>query len=207
MLTVFGTMSFLAARHIALFALVAAPILASHGTDALRAWPTLRAVVDPPPRRTGPWRTALHGVLLGLIVLGAGARSLGELARLDDPAVWGEGLPVEAADWLARHPQPGQMYNSYNWGGYLIWRLYPDEPVFVDGRTDLYSLDSRVLEDYGRVHWIRPGWREVLDRYGVGLVLTERTGLLDVLLAEADDWQPVYVDDVASIYRRVGALP
>ncbi len=203
----FGYLSLLAGRNVALFALVTAPILADYGSDALRAWPQLRPIVHPPLRPPNRLQVALNATLLGLVVLGAGAKTLVVLARVDDATVWGEGLPVAAVDWLAGNPQSGQMLNSYNWGGYLIWALYPDEPVFVDGRTDLYSLDSRILEDYATVHWIRPGWREVLDRYGVGFVLTERTGLLDVLLAETDDWEQVYADGVASIYRRAETSP
>ena len=99
------------------------------------------------------------------------------------------------------------MFNTYNWGGYLIWSLYPRVPVFVDGRTDLYALNSQVLDDYTAVHWVRPGWEQILDRYGVGFVITERTGLLDTMLAQADGWQATYHDEISAIYVRIGEIP
>ena len=97
------------------------------------------------------------------------------------------------------------MFNTYNWGGYLIWSLYPDKPVFVDGRTDLYALNSQVLGDYAQVHWARPGWPQILDRYGVGYVITERSGLLDTVLGEIGTWEMVYRDGIASVYVRAGS--
>jgi len=74
--------------------------------------------------------------------------------------------------------------------------------VFVDGRTDLYALNSQVLEDYATVHWIRPGWEQVLDKYGIGYIVTERSGLLDMMLAKAGSWDLVYQDDLAVVYAR-----
>jgi hypothetical protein len=200
-------MSLLAARNVAPFALVTVPILARHGASALRTWPRLRPIVDPLRPLPHRGKALLNAALICLVVLGAGAKTATDLAHMDEPDVWGRSLPVDAVQWLAAHPLPGRVFNSYNWGGYLIWALHPHVPVFVDGRTDLYALDSHVLQDYGTVHWIRPGWRQVLDRYEVGFVLTERTGLVDMLLREVEDWEQVYADEVAIIYTRRAAAP
>ena len=127
-----------------------------------------------------------------------------DLACLPNPQVWGQGLPLGAVEFLHENELPGKMFNSYNWGGYLIWSLYPDTPVFVDGRTDLYALNSRVLEDYAQVHWVRPGWEQTLDKYEIGHIITERAGLLDVILAENEPWYPVYQDDLAVVYALTG---
>ena len=47
-------------------------------------------------------------------------------------------LPVARRNICKRRRRRAQMFNSYNWGGYLMFAL-PDMPVFVDGRTDLYG--------------------------------------------------------------------
>jgi hypothetical protein len=95
---------------------------------------------------------------------------------------------------------PGPMFNSYNWGGYLIWHLYPDYPVFIDGRTDLY--DDEFIREYVKVIRARPGWHEVLDRYGVNFILIESDSILAAFLAEGDEWQSVHVDTVATVFLR-----
>ena len=215
LLGVFGYMGLLAARNIALFALVAPPVLSRHAVFALEdlviAQPRLSRLTGlirtrplPPPRRV---LVLLNLFFLFLVVIGAGAKVGTELLRLRDPEVWGEGLPLEAVEYLQDHELPGSMFNSYNWGGYLIWSLYPDKPVFIDGRTDLYALNGTALEDYAWVHWVRPGWEEILDRYAIGYVITERTGLLDMMLAEKNGWVVVHQDELAVIYQRPTSMP
>ncbi len=209
LVVVFGYMGFLAVRNTALFALVAPPVLTRHAVAALDDLATttprlswLTVLGRPRSERPSRRQVVANGVLLGLVIAAAGIKVGLELVRLRDPAVWGRGLPLGAVEYLRSHDLPGAMFNSYNWGGYLIWSLYPDMPVFIDGRTDLYALNGSVLDDYTRVHWLRPGWQQVLDRYRVGFVLTERTGLLDMALAEAEGWEAVYRDDLAVIYGR-----
>lgn len=211
---VFGYLGLLAVRNIALFALVASPVLARHAIAALDdlalvprlSWLGMLTHTLPPlrPRRS---QVLLNTLLLALVVIGAGAKVGLDLARLQDPATWGQGLPLEAVEYLRDRELPGQMLNTYNWGGYLIWSLCPDQPVFVDGRTDLYALNSQVLEDYAQVHWIRPGWPQVLDKYDIGYVITERTGLLDVMLATTGGWDMTYQDNLAVIYVRAEGTP
>jgi hypothetical protein len=211
---VFAYMALLAVRNIALFALVAAPVLSRSLVAALDelalmprfSWLGVLAHIRPSPH---PRRAAayLNGVLLALVVVGGSVTVTVDLARVRDPGVWGKGLPLGAVQYLRTHDLPGQMFNTYNWGGYLIWSLYPENPVFVDGRTDLYALNGRVLDDYAIVHWAQPGWQEVLDQYHVGYVITERAGLLDMLLAQANDWRPVYHDTLAAIYVRSEETP
>jgi hypothetical protein len=211
---VFGYLALLAVRNVALFALIAPPILTHHAVNALNDPATLPrfswlgSLTHTLPRRRASRPIAgLNAVLLILVAAAAGVKVSADLFRLRDPAVWGQGLPLEAVRYLRDHDLPGNMLNTYNWGGYLIWSLYPDEPVFVDGRTDLYALHSQVLDDYVTVHWAQPGWQEILDRYQIGFVITERSGLLDGMLAEAGSWQPAYGDGVAIIYVRAGASP
>lgn len=212
---VFGYMGLIAVRNIALFALVAPPVLSRHSVFALDDLATTQprlsrlaalthTLPPPPPRRA---LSLLNLLLLVLVVVAAGGKIGTDLLRLQDPEVWGAGLPIDAVDYLRDRDPPGVMFNSYNWGGYLIWSLYPEELVFVDGRTDLYALNGTVLADYSQVHWIRPGWEEVLDRYDIGYVITEGTGLLDMMLAEEQGWVAVHRDDLAVIYERADGVP
>jgi hypothetical protein len=211
---VFGYMGLLAARNIALFAMVTPPVLTRHAVAALDelalaprlSWLGALTHTLPPPRPR-PVTVLLNLLLLALVVAGAGAKIGLDLLRLQDSEVWGQSLPLEAASYLQEGEWDGQMFNTYNWGGYLIWSQYPDKPVFVDGRTDLYALNSQVLQDYVTVHWLRPGWQQVLDQYDIGFAITERTGLLDLALAEAEDWDQVYRDEVAVIYVRAERGP
>ena len=38
--------------------------------------------------------------------------------------------------FLAEHPPPGRVFNTLDYGGYLIYALAPERRVFIDGRND-----------------------------------------------------------------------
>jgi hypothetical protein len=89
------------------------------------------------------------------------------------------------------------MYNSYNWGGYLIWRGYR---VFIDGRADVYLDD--FMDEYVLAYQMRGDWRRPLDRYDVDYILIETGASFDSLLEASDEWVSVYRDDLAVVYVR-----
>ncbi|MBZ0300509.1 MAG: hypothetical protein K8J31_12240 [Anaerolineae bacterium] len=93
------------------------------------------------------------------------------------------------------------MFNSYNWGGYLILNL-PDEPVFVDGRTDLYG--NAFLQKYLNTAVGGEGWRDTLDQYAIRLVLVEAQSGLARQLRSEPGWTLDYEDDLAVVFTREG---
>ncbi len=110
-------------------------------------------------------------------------------------------FPVAAAGYLAGRP-PLRLYNSYKWGGYLIWSLYPRQRVFIDGRADAYP--HQVFQDYLAVERLDPGWEGVLARYRVDAVLYHRGSALCAALARSEEWQRAHSDSLAEVYVRRG---
>src|SRR5262249_24204200 len=78
-------------------------------------------------------------------------------------------VPAAAPAFIMRTKPEGKMYSSDQFGGYLIYRLYPQFKVFVDGRSDLYRQGS-VLDDFERIATIKPQWSELLDKYDIQLM-------------------------------------
>jgi hypothetical protein len=198
---VFGYSAFLAGRNIAALALVVAPVLTRQAQPIVEA---VAARVKLPASARQDLNPALSGVLNWLIVILVALAALLKAGVALSPQMIDkaqrEAVPVRAVEWLRQSGLTGPMYNSYNWGGYLIWAL-PERPVFVDGRTDVY--DEFLLE-YVKVMYARPGWQTVLDRYGVRLALTEHDSFLAAMLATQPNWRLTYSDDQAAIYAREG---
>ena len=90
------------------------------------------------------------------------------------------------------------LFNTYNWGGYIIWELYPEYLSFVDGRTDLFN--DEILEDYLLAWKGLPGWELVFDTWDVEVVLIEPWAPLRFQL-ESQGWQIDYEDDLAIVLR------
>jgi len=197
-------LALLAGRNIALFALVAPPVLARHA-DALlteagaRYGPRFVRLARPASR---PFRLA--NLLNWLILLLVAVAATLKLIYISDPALNADlatrGMPVEAAAFLAEQRPAGLLYNPYEWGGYLSWRLYPDYPIFVDGRTDLYSDD--FFSDYLQLAGGDENSPALLERYGVELVLTQPDSPLAARIVTARGWTELYADPVAVIYSR-----
>lgn len=203
----FAYASLLAGRNFGPFALVAAPVLSRHVAPILHRLGVVlreRGITlfshAPLPPRSSARRGVVNLALLVLIVVLAVVKVRIPLSAAFNEREQRKGLPVGAAEWIhERHP-PGEMFNPYNWGGYLIWALWPDYRVFVDGRTDLYG--DALLRRYLEVQLGRPGFQDVLAEYDVNLVLTYPDDGLSLQLACLGEWRQVYRDDVAVIWVR-----
>ena len=193
-----GFMALLAGRNIALFAVVATPVLIRHADAFLndRGW---RVRVT---SRTTPGRARLNWVLLMLVLLGGLAKVWYAVNPEFVREAQAEALPVAAAEFINETQPAGKMFNSYNWGGYLMFAA-PDHPVFVDGRTDLYG--DELLRDYLRIAFLQGDWQAYLDTYDIGWVVIEAGGGLASALRQTAGWQLVYEDDLAVIFVREGA--
>lgn len=109
--------------------------------------------------------------------------------------------PVKAVDYLRQHRVPGPMYNTYGYGGYLVFSRWPEQKVFIDGRGDLYEV-AGVFSDYLEVADLKPAAFTVLRSYGIQSCLLERKEALATVLAARSDWQQVYSDDVSVLFVR-----
>ncbi|MBI5291763.1 MAG: hypothetical protein HY872_07800, partial [Chloroflexi bacterium] len=155
----FSALALLAGRNIAVFAVVAASILMLHGDATIAELQARAPALRLSENTARPARTflILNWAIVVAVALAAAAKAaLPLLPAATQDAVTGAS-PVGAAAYLRANPPPGLMFNSYNFGGYLTWALYPQTPVYVDGRTDLY--DNAFLTDYLNTASAGPGWQ------------------------------------------------
>ena len=110
-------------------------------------------------------------------------------------------FPVDAATFLSQESGPRiRLYSSWQWGGYLIYRLWPSFSVFDDGRTDFYGP---AFVEKGLCAWDAcPDWANILARYRVNAALLPVGSGLATVLHERRDWKPVYQDRVAVLFER-----
>ncbi|MGA9508059.1 MAG: hypothetical protein WBV55_05365, partial [Candidatus Sulfotelmatobacter sp.] len=110
----------------------------------------------------------------------------------------GKRFPSRAVDYFESQNLPGPVFAPDFWGGYLIYRLYPQVKVAVDDRHDFYG--EQFLKLYLNVMHVEPGWENFLQLYAVRYVLAPKDSALANILAETPHWQPIYSDDVAVIF-------
>jgi hypothetical protein len=124
-------------------------------------------------------------------------------ARFDDHR-----FPAAALDYLGQHNLPSVNANGASehvavfapdyWGGYLIYRFYPQIKVVIDDRHDLYG--EKFLKSYLKTMHVEPGWRDFLDQHPAQFVIVPKDSAIANILAETSAWQPLYHDEVAVIF-------
>ena len=108
-----------------------------------------------------------------------------------------EKLPAEAAAVVEERGYAGPLYNHFNWGGYLIWRL-PGLPVAMDGRTNLYGVEkaSHSLEVWAG----GSSWSSDPELDAAGLVVAQIDQPLTSLLKRDPRFDLVYEDKIAAVF-------
>jgi hypothetical protein len=109
-------------------------------------------------------------------------------------------FPVQIADQIARQGTTAPIFCPDDWGGYLIYRLYPQSKVFVDDRHDLYG--DEFLKKYLNTIRVAPGWNELLDERRVQWVLVPVDSSLANMLAATGHWTTRAKDPTAVLYQR-----
>jgi hypothetical protein len=109
-------------------------------------------------------------------------------------------FPVAAANWIGQHPPKGNMLNDVNWGGYLLFRLWPGQRVFMDSQSDFYG--EELSRQYEQLIAGRGTWRESLTQYRIGWVIVPASSGLAANLALEPSWKIMYEDSTARILAR-----
>ena len=109
-------------------------------------------------------------------------------------------FPVKAVNWLEQNPQSGNMFNYFPWGGYLLYRLWPSERVFIDGQTDFFG--EALTREYGKIILGEPGLDNLLDKYNISWAIVPVNSALSTYLSENINWKIVYRDSTSEIYSR-----
>jgi hypothetical protein len=156
--------------------------------------------------RMGKLEERLHGHLWLVVVFGLGLWACGHQGRIGSTQFINayfddKRFPVEAAEVIAERKIPGPIFSLDYWGGYMIYRLYPETQVVVDDRHDLYG--DQFFKDYLKAVLVQPGWDEVLDKLHVDWVLMPTESPLANILRLKAGWEAVYEDKTAVLFRRV----
>ncbi|MBZ5654734.1 MAG: hypothetical protein LAO56_05590 [Acidobacteriia bacterium] len=184
-----------AVRHIPIFVLLAIPVLVAGLAGPLSVTGEHDLF---PAARVRPMFNGLAVVLMA----GFALVRWGGLAR-GQGAAEAQQFPVKAVEALRSRDLGGQIFAYYDWGGYTIYRLYPQYRVFVDGRADLYGDD--LLQQFQTAVQLRTGWRDVLERWNVRAVLLPRYCALVQALVLDPNWRWEYGDSQAVLLFRQSA--
>lgn len=111
-----------------------------------------------------------------------------------------EQLPVTAADYVIANRIQGNLFNGYNDGGYLIYRLGPQRKVFIDGRVDVYG--DQFFKDYMQIHAGAAEWKTKFERHAIDYAILGKDAPIRQLLLADGSFKEVFRDRQHSVLLR-----
>lgn len=187
---VFGFMALLAVKQVMYFAIVSIPVLANLISSVFPYQVKVPKI---------KYLSTITGIASLMVMLSIGAYNFFKLDQKQSDIIRSL-FPVDAVNYIEKEEINGKIFNSYNWGGYLIWRLYPVHHVYIDGRCDMYG--ASFVHRYVDISTTKPGWQKALSEDGINYVLIEPDTYLAYALNQSYEWTPIYSDTISVLFER-----
>lgn len=202
LLVVWAHAALVSVRHIPVFVLVVIPVVTEEATLLWKGWVarrpagSLAAVFDKLAEDAsgGFRRTSLMlGVALVLLVLPPWPLRWPR----DFPA---EKFPTGMIEQYGSRLRGARVFTSDQWADYLIYRFYPQQRVFIDGRSDFYGPELGKL--YLRLAYAQASFEEAVARWDFQFVLAPVDWPLVSLLRRDARWRLLGQDRLAALFER-----
>lgn len=186
-------MAFRSRRFIAVFCLLSAPAIAIN--------------LSPLFERLFTNRKLYMATAASLIVLAVATGWFDGVKGTRFP--WGTGikqgaLPETAMRFIKENSFEKEMFNSYSFGGALIWRLFPERKVFIDGRIPLYGGDFYNEYLQFEANPSSEMWNRLQEKYNLNFAVLKISGPENpaAIRNASGEWQTVFWDSAIIIMAK-----
>ena len=103
----------------------------------------------------------------------------------------------------------GHIFHPQVFGDYLIWRLWPKQKSFVDGRVHLFGPD--LFRESG-VLLYNSRWEDMPASWDIQYILLNKAGDNDTVKTIASTrtstrWTKLYEDDISILFEKNHVTP
>jgi hypothetical protein len=183
-------------RHISIYVLVAAPLVSAMVWDWLKNTRPL-AQLGETQIQVKPAGAMVNAVFVIAVFAFTIARV--KFVSAKQKAAEDASFPAAAVSFLQNHHPPGPILNYYTWGGYFIWKLYPEYRVFIDGRADVYG--DTFMDQFASTYYVRgASWQETFQAWHISTVVMPPDAPLVSALRLSPQWEQVYGDPQAAVF-------
>ena len=204
----FGLSALWNSRMIIWWTPLAAFLLAVHGHAVWSAWQRSRLRNNPPdepleqPEPAGKWSVVAIGLMWIFFSFTPFGTAIMHGRQPELSRSVSRQTPVAAAKYLNEHPPQGLVFNTYEWGDYLLFQGPPGIQLLIASHAHL--IPKEVWNDYINIIGMRSEWQTLLDRYGANTIVIHKESNERMIksLEQDANWQRAYEDDLASIFTR-----
>ena len=111
-------------------------------------------------------------------------------------------FPEQAADFLADAGLGGRILNQTEWGGYLLYRLYPRAQVFCDGRGNLDKEELVAVIETHKVYERDRTLEVTARRFGLDLAVF-KAPMFPRGFWDSERWRRIYHDPEVDVVLRL----
>jgi hypothetical protein len=211
----FGMFGLTALRNGAWFSIIAYPLLARYVSHvdfstllSLRRFKVIDRGMSPFDAGRSNEQTVyprINFLFASLAVFGLLVQTPWVRPTLYQTSLMQPGTPVGAMDYIEQHNLNGNIFHPQIFGDYLIWRLWPEQRSFFDGRVHIFGLD--FVEKYLSIYH-DSRWESILQKWNVHYVLLSKLptekGSLDMIatVKQSPRWEKLYEDDVSILFTK-----
>jgi hypothetical protein len=119
-------------------------------------------------------------------------------------------IPAGAArgvEFVKQNNIKGPVFNNFDVGSFLIWKLYPEQKVFVDGRPEAYSVEF-FQNIYKPMQEDPKAWNYYSEKYGINYVFFATTDITPWArtflfnISQDQQWPLVYQDNSVAVFLK-----
>jgi len=117
-------------------------------------------------------------------------------------------FPERAVEFIEGADLPGEIFNTYDEGGYLVWRLGLKHRDYIDGRAIPFGPEAFQHQDELLQTSLDSAlWQQEANRYNINTIilpLARFEGLLGALrgFCNSSNWRPIYLDEISAVFVR-----
>ena len=210
----FALAGLMSIRNGAWFSTITYPLLARYiplvdlgGLMPLRRYKVINQLFEPAPRlseKESPVYSKINFVMLAAAVVVLVTQSPWVRPALTNASLVAEQTPVGAAAFISEKGLTGRIFHPQIFGDYLIWRLWPQQRSFIDGRVHLFNVDflkeyKKAIED--------PLSTDVIERWNIQYVLLSKlpgdeSGKALKSVEDSGAWTRIYEDRISVLYEK-----
>jgi hypothetical protein len=109
--------------------------------------------------------------------------------------------PAGAVTYIRSHNLCGKLLADFNWGEYLLWELYPQCQVAIDGRYETV-YPEKVVRSYMNFRYVKSGWQDFLEEYPPDMILLPKISKIFNLMQKSPNWREAYADRGCGLFVR-----
>lgn len=111
-----------------------------------------------------------------------------------------ESFPIQAIP-LVEQSQAHRIFTYDQWADYLIYRLYPKKPIFMDGRSDFFGISMVTATQH--ILAAQFDWRTQLQRFNIDMILVKPDAPLSAVLKMSPEWAIRFDDGKVLVFEAI----